>query len=284
MVVPFGRNGSLFLGFLLMVSGAWGGNELTDAAITAQVESRFVTDARLNPLDINTTTVNGVVTLSGTVSSQAEKEAAEELARRIQGVKNVVNNLVVVSGPRLQPQKRSIKQVFSDRALATAIRSRLLYHKEFESLAIDVTCRAGVVYLYGTVHSEETLRAIEKVVQETRGVVAVENKLKVVPPVSGTIPQKSMIRLTDNLIEKRVEAALLMNRHVMLRDLNVSVDNGVCFLSGSVGSTAERDAAEAIAASILGVKSVVNNIEIYSESVFQYPSSGLMEPLEVPIE
>jgi len=166
-----------------------------------------------------------------------------------------------------------------------AIRSRLLYHKEFESIPIDVACRAGTVSLYGTVNSEEQKKNIEALVRDTRGVADVNNKLVVAPRSQASFPEKTMARTTDALLEKRVEAALLINRYTNLRDLNVSVRDGVCFLTGTVGSPEEKEAAAIVAGSIAGIRGVENCIEVLQQGIgISDGSSVRMEPLTLEPE
>jgi len=72
-----------------------GGNYLEDAAITAKIKAEILGESALKVLQIDVTTTDGVVTLSGTVDSQLSLERAAEVARNNQGVKSVENNLIV---------------------------------------------------------------------------------------------------------------------------------------------------------------------------------------------
>jgi hyperosmotically inducible periplasmic protein len=71
------------------------GRVIDDKTITAQVKSKLVAEKASNLTRIGVTTVNGVVYLDGAVDSVDHKVHAEELARRIEGVANVVNNIQV---------------------------------------------------------------------------------------------------------------------------------------------------------------------------------------------
>ena len=66
-----------------------------DAAITTALKIKFVADADLKSLDINVDTVGGVVTLTGMAPSATAKNRATEIARTVDGVSNVNNNLTV---------------------------------------------------------------------------------------------------------------------------------------------------------------------------------------------
>jgi hyperosmotically inducible periplasmic protein len=64
-----------------------------DAAITAKVKSSIIAEPDIEAMNINVDTVNGVVTLRGTVHSSAESDRVEEIARTTEGVKSVDNKL-----------------------------------------------------------------------------------------------------------------------------------------------------------------------------------------------
>jgi hyperosmotically inducible periplasmic protein len=71
------------------------GEYLDDAAITAKVKGDILSDPLLKVLEINVTTTNGIVTLSGVVDSKQSIDRAVEIARRVKEVKSVENTLVV---------------------------------------------------------------------------------------------------------------------------------------------------------------------------------------------
>lgn len=70
---------------------------IDDATITSRVKSKFATDSTVSALHINVETAKGVVTLSGNVASQAEKDQAIALAKATPDVKSVKSSLSVKS-------------------------------------------------------------------------------------------------------------------------------------------------------------------------------------------
>jgi hyperosmotically inducible protein len=69
------------------------GEYFDDTVITTKVKTAIVEDPLTKVLDIKVTTYNGEVQLSGFVSSQAEADRAVELARGVEGVKSVKNDM-----------------------------------------------------------------------------------------------------------------------------------------------------------------------------------------------
>src|SRR6187397_118865 len=72
----------------------------SDAWITTKAKMALLTTEGVSATAVNVDTVNGLVTLHGKVSSEAEKQKAEQVARGIDGVTNVRNLLQVVSAKR----------------------------------------------------------------------------------------------------------------------------------------------------------------------------------------
>lgn len=68
---------------------------LQDAALAARVKARLIADPEVNPFQIDVDAVDGVITLGGMVESDHERREAEELARRTEGVREVVSNIEV---------------------------------------------------------------------------------------------------------------------------------------------------------------------------------------------
>ena len=68
-------------------------NTIKDGWLVMKVHSEFVNEDLLEGSNIDVDVKNGVVTLQGTVTSEAGRARAQELARKNDGVKNVVNQL-----------------------------------------------------------------------------------------------------------------------------------------------------------------------------------------------
>ncbi len=236
-----------------------------DASITAQIETTFLFNRHLSPFNINTTTVDGSVTLTGAVADEVQRELAESIASSVEAVKSVTNNITVM-GTILSPRpKRTWRQRIDDMTIAASVRSRLLYNKEFKSMNIGVGSELGTVTLFGVVNSEDQKKRIGVIADETHGVIQVKNELTV--RAKEELGQMSNVgrQFSDEWVEKRVETALVLNRHLSVRGLNVEVDDNICILTGTVDSDEEKDLAEAVALSIYGVETVRNEIRLYQK-------------------
>lgn len=68
---------------------------VNDSAITLAVKTKLLGTKNLTSTDITVTTNNGVVELTGTVPTEAEKMTASRVAKQAAGVKSVKNNLAI---------------------------------------------------------------------------------------------------------------------------------------------------------------------------------------------
>jgi osmotically-inducible protein OsmY len=143
-----------------------GAAERTDADIAAAVVRALEWDA-LVPLDqLEITVSNGWVTLRGEVEWQFQKEDAERVGRRLQGVRGVTNLIVV--RPRAQPEdlKRKIEEA-------------LVRSAETDAQRITVEVQGDKVVLKGTVRSWAEKREAERIAWSAPGVREVDNQITV---------------------------------------------------------------------------------------------------------
>ena len=68
------------------------------ASLTAAVNAGLIKDTELSAIKIDVDTKDGVVTLSGEAPNQAAKDRAGDIAKAVQGVSSVSNNLTVKAG------------------------------------------------------------------------------------------------------------------------------------------------------------------------------------------
>lgn len=79
------------------MTGKTAGDAVDDSSITAAVQGKLTADRLSNFTRVDVDTEHGVVNLSGIVPSADQKARAAELARQVQGVKRVNNNLQIQS-------------------------------------------------------------------------------------------------------------------------------------------------------------------------------------------
>jgi len=195
--------------------------ELKDEDVTQAVETELLLDEGVPAQRINAVTLNGVVTLSGSVSNLLAKDRAAELARSIKGVRAVVNQIEV------EPAFRS------DEILKREVEKALASNPATESFDLKVEVNDGVVTLTGSVESwaEQQLA-----VQTAKGVREVRS-------VNHDIKLDFASERTDSQLAKDIRARLESNVWVNDALINVKVVEGKAVLTGAVGSAAEKERA-----------------------------------------
>ncbi len=149
----------------------------SDLGITTKVKSRLDTDRNVNAAQVQVATQNKVVTLSGAVESPAAKERAVTLARGVEGVTDVVNNLTVSTSVAAMPAPGA--EAKADTAITQAVKQKLQTQPETATEKIEVDTHQGVVTLSGKVKTPEEKDQVIQIARATEGVQKVEDRLEV---------------------------------------------------------------------------------------------------------
>ena len=145
--------------------------EVTDSWLTLQTKLALLADERVSSADVHVTTQRGVITLHGKVASAAEQKAAEEIALNIEGQKQVVNQLTVVSTARRKMVDRQDHQIVKD------VKQAIKKDASLKKADIDVRAEKGIVTLTGKAPSLETSVRASETARRVSGVRAVRNEL-----------------------------------------------------------------------------------------------------------
>jgi osmotically-inducible protein OsmY len=161
--------------------------ETRDAWITGKIEGAYVLNGHLNPFAINTDVENGVVHLHGTVANDIDRDLAGEIAKGVEGVTEVNNDLEIdeAKATAARDDRPSGDRDFGtwvDDATTTAVvKSKLLGNPNTEGLKIDVDTNDDVVTLSGRVASDKESQLAEEIAKNAGDVESVRNNLTVAP-------------------------------------------------------------------------------------------------------
>jgi osmotically-inducible protein OsmY len=144
-----------------------------DTYITSATKLRLLADGRTPALDIDVDTNRGVVTLFGLVASNEEKAAAVEDARKVGGVRKVVDELEVVPSA----QQTAVKA--RDEDVAREVEKAIAAHPSLGDASIRVAVRNGVARLSGTAADEHQRLSAARVAGSRPGVRSVQDDLQV---------------------------------------------------------------------------------------------------------
>jgi osmotically-inducible protein OsmY len=166
----------------LPASGAEPQGSAKDAWITGKIETVYLLNRHLSAFDIDTEVTEGTVHLTGKVESDIDRDLAGELAKGIEGVVSVDNDLTVDANARI-PASAATERPFGvwvdDVTTTAAVKSKLLANGNTAGLQIDVDTRGDTVTLSGEVASAEEKQLAEQLARNTGDVNEVHNQLVV---------------------------------------------------------------------------------------------------------
>jgi osmotically-inducible protein OsmY len=270
----------------------------SDAWITTKVKMALLTTDGVSSTAINVDTIDGRVTLHGTVGSASEKQKAEQSAQAINGVREVRNLLAVVA-----PAAQDAAAVADDK-IETSVEAALERDPMLDDSDIEVaSVNGGVVVLSGEADTlSDHLRAIEvaravpgvrRVASQVQGPDALtdaeiwqdtKDTAKQTGSAIGDAARKTGDAVTtagkqaadsvttggaaaadsvsDAWITSAAKMRLIANTTTPGFDINVDTSDGVVTLFGTVPSSEARRAAESEAQAVSGVKRVDNQLTV----------------------
>jgi len=151
------------------------GAAVTDTTITAKVKSSFLGDDRLKGSHIKVVTTNGVVTLTGSATSSDSKNAAEELAQSVNGVRSVDDQVLTpASGSTAHKTVATAERVGSDSWITTKVKSEITADSLSKGFDVHVKTLHGVVMLRGTLPNRDAIDHVKDIAGRVEHVKSVD--------------------------------------------------------------------------------------------------------------
>ena len=209
-----------------------------DAQIQEDVQAELNRDWRFRPAEMGVEVDEGIVTLTGTVSTYTKLIAAADVAAQVSGVRGVANDLTV------RPAEPGCRD---DTQLAAAVRSALLWNADVPADRLEVIVRHGAVTLRGQVDHWYQRKVAAGAAGQVSGVICVNDQIDIVPPA-----------LADLEIKMDIRKALMRRLPYLADAIEVDVERGLVTLSGEVHTYTERLQAANAAWAADGARSVMN--------------------------
>ena len=210
-----------------------------DMQLKKHVEDELSWEPSVNAAAIGVAVKDAIVTLSGHVSSYAEKRAAEQAVTRIHGVRALANELDV----KFPSDNRR-----TDEDIAQAAVSSIAWHSSIPKDRIKIQVSHGWITLEGSVDWQYQRMAAESAVENLMGVIGVRNLVAV-----KSAPARAEVK-------SQIDAAIKRDAEIESQRISVAIQDSKVILSGKVDSLTKRIAAERAAWKASGVHSVENNI------------------------
>jgi osmotically-inducible protein OsmY len=215
----------------------------TDSELKSDVTRELAWDTRIDEAAIGVSAHHGVVTLTGTVSSWADKHAAEEAAYRVAGVRDLANDIEI---------KQAWSATLSDAEIAEAVRRALTWDRFVpEDRIRSIVADTGTVTLTGTVHTLAQRDEAERAVRNLDGVRCVVNQIAIDPP-----------EVAAKTLHATITQALARRATREADRVEVAIDGDTVVLTGNVGSWTERRAVVGAARGTPGVRRVDDRLHI----------------------
>lgn len=149
--------------------------EHSDSWMAVKIRSHLLMKANVSAATTKVTTNAGVVTLTGTADTLAQKELTEAYAKDIDGVKSVKNE-IVVNGKN---GTSTVGDSIDDASITSQVKYALLSHRSTSALNTKVTTTNGVVRLTGDAKSDAEKDLVSKLASDVRGAKSVTNEMVV---------------------------------------------------------------------------------------------------------
>jgi len=215
---------------------------LSDHTIREAVADELSWTSDVDATHIEISVENGIVTLTGTVHSVEERNAARKAVLRTRGVVSFADDLRVAA----------FDSPLTDTEIAEAVRDALTQTAELPPDAVKAEVRDHAVILTGTLEWNHQRRAARRAVERLAGVVNVDNRIE--------LTRRPSAPDTEEAIRK----ALVRNATVDANSITVTLDGTIVTLTGTVASWAEKKQAGHAAWSSPHVTSVRNEIVVRS--------------------
>jgi len=124
---------------------------------------------------------NGIVTLQGEASSQAEKELTTEYAKDVDNVKEVKNDMTIAKTPAKPVETMGEK--IDDASITAQVKASLLSHRSTSAIHTKVETTDGVVTVSGIAKNAAEKSLVTKLVTDINGVNSVINNMTIAAPL-----------------------------------------------------------------------------------------------------
>ena len=149
----------------------------SDQWLNAKVKTSLLFHRNLNGRKTEVSSKDGVVTLQGAATSQAQKELTTEYAKDVEGVKDVKNEMTVAetaAGP-----DRTIAEKVDDASITAQIKASLLFHRSTSAMKTQIETRESAVTVSGIAENASEKSLVTKLITGIEGVTSVTNNMTV---------------------------------------------------------------------------------------------------------
>jgi osmotically-inducible protein OsmY len=146
----------------------------SDAWLRDKVKATLLFHRSVNSFKTEVKVKDGIVTLQGAATSQAQKDLTTEYAKDIDGVKDVNNEMTVIKSSE---KTQTVGEKIDDASITAQVKMSLLYHRSTSAINTKVVTNNGDVTLYGKTGSVADKNLATKIASDVNGVNSVNNRM-----------------------------------------------------------------------------------------------------------
>ena len=151
--------------------------ENSDAWLMTKVKTTLLFHRSVSAGKTEVDVKDGIVTLRGIASSQAQKELTTEYAKDVEGVKDVKNDMTV--SQTAKKTRRTTGEKIDDASITAQVKMALLLHRSTSALNTTVATKRGVVTVGGKARNTAEKDLVSKLVNDVNGVKSVKNRMTI---------------------------------------------------------------------------------------------------------
>jgi len=151
--------------------------ENSDAWIGIKVKTMLMFHRNVSGFKTEVDVKNGIVTLHGEASSEAQKELTTEYANDVDGVKSVKNEMTLEKTEKTTVEKAT--DYVDDASITAQVKLALLFHRSTSAIKTKVETKDGIVTVSGVAKNSAERDLVGKLVNNIKGVNGLKNEMTI---------------------------------------------------------------------------------------------------------
>jgi osmotically-inducible protein OsmY len=152
-------------------------NEISDTWVGMKVKFMLLFHRNVSNLKTDVDVKDGIVTLHGQASTEAQKELTTEYVKDVEGVKSVQNDMTVEKTKNATLEK--VGEFIDDASITAQVKLALLFHRSTNVVKTKVETKDGVVTVSGMAKNSAEKELVGKLVNDIKGVKGLKNKITI---------------------------------------------------------------------------------------------------------
>ena len=152
-------------------------DEISDTWIGMKVKFMLMFHRNVSGLKTDVDVKDGIVTLHGKASTEAQIELTTEYANDVEGVKSVKNDMTLRKTEKTTVEK--VDEFIDDASITAQVKLALTFHRSTSVIKTKVETKDGIVTVSGVAKNSAEKDLVGKLVNDIKGVKEVKNEMTI---------------------------------------------------------------------------------------------------------